>query len=126
MTGRKYQWILTGISEDRLWRYYQQHGSACTEAELLIAMDGYIITDITPVTRSQDRTISGLVSGLTNTRTKFHPINTYIYISLFHERVILVVCFLGASIIKLSGPESEQASSIYLETKRRSCLMDDE
>lgn len=64
MTGRKYQWLLTGISEDKLWRFYKEHGSpsGCSKSELLVAMDGYIITDITPVTRSQQATISGLVS----------------------------------------------------------------
>lgn len=60
--GRKYQWILTGVSEDKLWAHYQRTGSTCTETELLTAMDGYIITDITPVTRSQRRTISGMVT----------------------------------------------------------------
>lgn len=64
MTGRKYQWILTGVSEDKLWHYYKSKGSFCSEQELLIAMDGYIITDITPVTRSQHPTISGMVSSL--------------------------------------------------------------
>lgn len=64
MTGRKYQWILTGFSETKLWRLYEREGSTCSKAELLIAMDGYIITDITPVTRSQQRTVSGLVSSL--------------------------------------------------------------
>lgn len=62
MTGRKYQWILTGVSENKLWQFYKSKGSPCTEQELLIAMDGYIITDITPVTRAQHRTISGMVS----------------------------------------------------------------
>lgn len=64
MTGRKYQWILTGLSEDKLWQFYKSKGSTCSEQELLVAMDGYIITDITPVTRSQRRTISGMVSCL--------------------------------------------------------------
>jgi len=63
MIGRKYQWILTGVSEDKLWKYYKSKGSSCSEQELLIAMDGYIITDITPVSRSQHRTISGMVSS---------------------------------------------------------------
>lgn len=68
MTGRKYQWIVTGISEDKLWQSFNQSGqpysgSGCTKQELLIAMDGYIITDITPVSSSQKRTISGMVSG---------------------------------------------------------------
>lgn len=62
MIGRKYQWLLTGFSEAKLWHFYQQKGSTCTKQELLIAMDGYIITDITPVTRSQHRTISGLMA----------------------------------------------------------------
>lgn len=61
MTGRKYQWILTGISEDKLWSYHKQHGSTCSDQELIIAMDGYITTDITTVTRSQQPTISGMV-----------------------------------------------------------------
>lgn len=62
MTGRKYQWILTGVGENKLWQFYKSKGSPCAEQELLIAMDGYIITDITPVTRAQHRTISGMVS----------------------------------------------------------------
>lgn len=62
MIGRKYQWLLTGFSETKLWRLYEQKGSACSRTELLVAMDGYIITDITPVTRSQHPTVSGLVS----------------------------------------------------------------
>lgn len=62
MIGRKYQWILTGVSDDKLWQYYKRKGSPCSEQELLLAMDGYIITDITPVTRSQHPTISGMVS----------------------------------------------------------------
>lgn len=61
MTGRKYQWILTGVSEDKLWQYYKSRGSSCSEQELLVAMDGYITTDITTVTRSQQPTISGMV-----------------------------------------------------------------
>lgn len=63
MIGRKYQWILTGFSEAKLWQNYQSKGSVCTKQELLVAMDGYIITDITPVTRSQQRTISGMVGS---------------------------------------------------------------
>lgn len=62
MTGRKYQWLLTGFSEYKLWQHYEAYGSSCSKQELLIAMDGYIITDITPVTRSQQRTVSGMVS----------------------------------------------------------------
>lgn len=62
MIGRKYQWLLTGFSEAKLWHFHENKGSTCTKQELLIAMDGYIITDITPVTRSQHRTISGLMA----------------------------------------------------------------
>ena len=65
MTGRKYQWILTGISEDKLWQSFESNHnrSRCSKEELLIAMDGYIITDITPVSSSQRRTVSGMVSA---------------------------------------------------------------
>ncbi|KAG9510364.1 Gamma-aminobutyric acid type B receptor subunit 2, partial [Fragariocoptes setiger] len=60
MTGRKYQWILTGISEEKLWQQFNSSSASCAREELLVAMDGYIITDITPVTSSQKPTISGL------------------------------------------------------------------
>lgn len=63
MIGRKYQWLLTGFGEAKLWQLYETKGSSCTKQELLVAMDGYIITDITAVTRSQNRTVSGMVSG---------------------------------------------------------------
>lgn len=68
MIGRKYQWILTGFSGTKLWQYYDAKGSLCSKQELLVAMDGYIITDITPVTRSQQRTISGMVRSSASDR----------------------------------------------------------
>lgn len=83
MIGRKYQWILTGISEDKLWLHYKFKGSSCSDQELIVAMDGYITTDISTVTRSQLPTISGMVSESSSKKE----------ISFTRECLILILVF---------------------------------
>ncbi|XP_054162297.1 gamma-aminobutyric acid type B receptor subunit 2-like [Oppia nitens] len=49
--GRRYQWIVSGLYEDKWWQ--NVHHLDCSEKELMTALDGYISTDVLPLTSSQ-------------------------------------------------------------------------
>ncbi|CAG2164516.1 unnamed protein product [Oppiella nova] len=49
--GRRYQWIVSGIYEDKWWQNVQNLD--CNQDELMAALDGYIATDVLPLTSLQ-------------------------------------------------------------------------
>ncbi|CAG2111205.1 unnamed protein product, partial [Medioppia subpectinata] len=49
--GRRYQWIVSGLYEDKWWQ--NVHNLDCSKEELMAALDGYIATDVLPLTSSQ-------------------------------------------------------------------------
>lgn len=57
MFGRKYQWIIVGMYEERWW---EQRDSAvnCHRWELLMALEGMIATDLLPLRSNDIRTVS--------------------------------------------------------------------
>lgn len=61
--GRRYQWIITGIYEENWWRLNENESEllGCTETELLDAINGYISTDILPLSKNT-QTYYGFVS----------------------------------------------------------------
>ena len=61
MVGAKYVWMLMGDYSDIWWRM-QDNVISCGESEFERGLEGYIATDILPITTSKDITISQLVS----------------------------------------------------------------
>lgn len=63
MYGRRYQWIITGIYENNWWELTEDEAETlgCTTEELLLAIDGYISTDVLPVVKNAS-TYYGFVS----------------------------------------------------------------
>ncbi|XP_055937587.1 gamma-aminobutyric acid type B receptor subunit 2-like isoform X1 [Argiope bruennichi] len=59
MYGRKYQWIIVGMYQERWWEVRDQN-SSCTPWELTQAMEGHIATDVLPLSSSENITVSGL------------------------------------------------------------------
>jgi hypothetical protein len=57
--GRRYQWIISGLYEEKWW---ELPSVECNKEELLAALDGYIATDVLPLSSSQ-KTDFGLVSA---------------------------------------------------------------
>ena len=60
MVGAKYVWVLMGDYSDTWW---QTRDSAidCTQSEFEQGLEGYIATDILPITTSKMETVSGMV-----------------------------------------------------------------
>jgi len=58
--GRKYQWIIAGEYKERWWETVDST-LECNRKELLQALDGYIATDVLPLSSSQEITASGMV-----------------------------------------------------------------
>ena len=66
MVGAKYVWVLMGDYSDTWWRV-NDNAISCDESHFERGLEGYIATDILPITTSKDITISDLVScGLRN------------------------------------------------------------
>ena len=65
MFGRRYQWIITGIYENNWWELNEEEAEAlgCTTEDLLLAIDGYISTDVLPVVKNAS-TYYGFVSDV--------------------------------------------------------------
>ncbi len=63
MVGAKYVWVLMGDYSDSWW---QTNDSAieCTETQFEQGLEGYIATDILPITTSREQTVSGMVCCL--------------------------------------------------------------
>ncbi|XP_054708523.1 gamma-aminobutyric acid type B receptor subunit 2-like [Uloborus diversus] len=62
MYGRKYQWIIVGMFRERWWEI-RSGNTSCTPWELTQAMEGYIATDILPLSSSENITVSGLTAA---------------------------------------------------------------
>lgn len=60
--GRRYQWIITGIYNEQWWRLDDGEAEelGCNEEELLLAIDGYIVTDVLTLSKNA-RTHNGFV-----------------------------------------------------------------
>lgn len=56
--GRRYQWIISGLYEQKWWEL-SEPSSDCNKEELLAALDGYIATDVLPLSSAQTITVSG-------------------------------------------------------------------
>ena len=61
--GRRYQWIITGIYEDNWWQLDDDdlETLGCTEEQLLVAIDGYISTEVLSLSKNS-KTHYGFVS----------------------------------------------------------------
>ncbi|GIX68252.1 hypothetical protein CEXT_746371 [Caerostris extrusa] len=59
MYGRRYQWIIVGMYQERWWEVRDQN-TTCTTWELTQAMEGLIATDVLPLSSSENITVSGL------------------------------------------------------------------
>uniref|UniRef100_A0AAN0LJ33 Gamma-aminobutyric acid type B receptor n=1 Tax=Polyphagotarsonemus latus TaxID=1204166 RepID=A0AAN0LJ33_9ACAR len=60
--GRKYQWIIAGEYSEFWWTKIDR-GINCTRKELLAAIEGYIITDVLPLTSGNIITASGMTAS---------------------------------------------------------------
>ncbi|XP_055332169.1 gamma-aminobutyric acid type B receptor subunit 2-like, partial [Paramacrobiotus metropolitanus] len=64
MYGRKYQWIIWGGYNEEWWRIEDPENLNCTTDELVTALNGYISTDILPLSLDKKRhTEAGLDAG---------------------------------------------------------------
>ncbi|RWS22284.1 GABA receptor subunit B2-like protein, partial [Leptotrombidium deliense] len=61
ITGRKYQWILAGEYRERWWNK-KDASMNCTHSELMTALEGYIATDVLPLSTSHKITVSGMTA----------------------------------------------------------------
>ena len=61
MVGAKYVWVLMGDYSDTWWKVHDS-AISCDESHFLRGLEGYIATDILPITTSKDITISDMVS----------------------------------------------------------------
>jgi gamma-aminobutyric acid type B receptor len=78
MFGRKYQWIIMGTYAEEWW--LQEEGTVpCTPAELMLALEGCILTDLLPLSTSGEITVSGIVS------------NPWLYAFLIRRSFVLVL-----------------------------------
>ncbi|XP_077500288.1 gamma-aminobutyric acid type B receptor subunit 2 isoform X3 [Amblyomma americanum] len=59
MYGRKYQWIIVAMYAERWWETPQPDVS-CDPAQIVEAVEGYIGTDLLPLSTSENITVSGL------------------------------------------------------------------
>ncbi|XP_075731596.1 gamma-aminobutyric acid type B receptor subunit 2 isoform X2 [Rhipicephalus microplus] len=59
MYGRKYQWLIGAMYADRWWETPQPDVS-CEPAQIVEAVEGYIGTDLLPLSTSENITVSGL------------------------------------------------------------------
>ncbi|XP_022258577.1 gamma-aminobutyric acid type B receptor subunit 2-like, partial [Limulus polyphemus] len=57
--GRKYQWIIVGVYDDNWWINAGKH-TTCDQSQLLEALEGYIATDVLPLSTDDRITVSGL------------------------------------------------------------------
>ena len=58
--GRKYQWLIVGLYGEKWWQV-KDSSVDCTEEQLLTALDGYIMTDVLPLSSSKEKTETGIV-----------------------------------------------------------------
>lgn len=58
--GRKYQWLIVGLYGEKWW-HTKDSSVDCTEEQLLTALDGYIMTDVLPLSSSKEKTETGIV-----------------------------------------------------------------
>lgn len=65
MYGRKYQWIIVAMYRERWWEAPQQDVT-CDPSQMTEAIEGYIGTDLLPLSTSENITVSGLVSSSTS------------------------------------------------------------
>ncbi|CAN7940805.1 unnamed protein product, partial [Ixodes hexagonus] len=59
MYGRKYQWIIVAMYRERWWDAAQADVS-CQPSQIAEAVEGYIGTDLLPLSTSENITVSGL------------------------------------------------------------------
>ena len=62
MYGQRHVWLLPGSSQPDWWRSGDPNLDGCSESDLREALQGYISTDILPLSGSDEPTISGYVS----------------------------------------------------------------
>ncbi|XP_022257647.1 gamma-aminobutyric acid type B receptor subunit 2-like, partial [Limulus polyphemus] len=58
--GRKYQWIIVGMYDEHWWRNNDKH-ITCDQSQLQEALEGYIATDVLPLSTEDKITVSGLI-----------------------------------------------------------------
>ena len=61
MFGPKYVWVVPGDYPDEWWKI-QDTNISCSSEQLMEALHGYIGTDVMPLSKNTQKTISGLVS----------------------------------------------------------------
>lgn len=72
MYGRKYQWVIMGTYTEEWWL---RPGGGCAPSELTEALEGAILTDLLPLSTSEQITISGIVSNnLSSCLRSFHDL----------------------------------------------------
>jgi gamma-aminobutyric acid type B receptor len=62
MFGRKYQWIIMGTYTEEWW-LHEEGIVPCSAAELMLALEGCILTDLLPLSTNGEITVSGIVSN---------------------------------------------------------------
>jgi gamma-aminobutyric acid type B receptor len=62
MYGRKYQWIIMGTYTEEWW-LLEEGIVPCSAAELALALEGCILTDLLPLSTNGEITVSGIVSN---------------------------------------------------------------
>ena len=61
MYGKTHVWLLPGWFSADWWRTVDK-SDGCSQADLQLALQGFLSTDILPLSGSEDETISGYVS----------------------------------------------------------------
>ena len=62
MDGKKFQWLIVGMYQDRWWEK-NVDDTTCTAAEIQKALIGTMVLDILPLASNEDITISRRVSS---------------------------------------------------------------
>ena len=63
MDGKKFQWLIVGMYQDRWWEKNVED-TTCTAAEIQKALIGTMVLDILPLASNEDITISRRVRSL--------------------------------------------------------------
>ncbi|XP_076371386.1 gamma-aminobutyric acid type B receptor subunit 2-like isoform X2 [Tachypleus tridentatus] len=58
--GTMYQWIIVGMYDEHWWRNDNKH-ITCDQSQLQEALEGYIATDVLPLSTEDKTTVSGLI-----------------------------------------------------------------
>lgn len=81
MFGAKHQWIITGGYPEEWWAI-PDPSITCSSDDLNITINGYIATDVLPLSSSNEVTESGLVNDMLQLNI---PITIIVIISCVHS-----------------------------------------